>query len=315
MIFSKTCIRIVSLLIGFSQVSCNDSIEETFIASNSSIVINGFFSSQDTTRINVSLIQNMWDNSKDSFINDANVSLKVPDGTIITLGHDTSKYWRSDYKKGFYRLPSLLQYQPGIYELTVTVPGKGTVSAKDSIPIAVPLNRCVILHDSINKKYLVQANFSDPAQEKNFYSLTVNAFIYSSVWNYTSVNDSVKSTYCYKYYNVPLSTPNTYVEAPINSSLNQLIFSDKSFNGGKGVALTTALEASFQNNYMDSTVFYIQLHSISKAYYNYAISYYKQNQAEKDFYAEPVNVYSNITGGYGIFAGYSTSELKIKITK
>lgn len=257
----------------------------------------------------------MWDNSKDSFINDANVSLKIPDGTIIILNNDTSKYRSSQNNKGFYKLPFLLQYQPGIYELTVTVPGKGTVSAKDSIPKAVPLNRCELLHDSINKKYLVQANFSDPAQETNFYSLTVNAFIYSSVWSYTSVNDSVKSTYCYKYFNVPLSTPNTYVEAPINSSLNQLVFSDKSFNGEKDLALITTLEASFQNNYMDSTIFYIQLHSISNAYYNYAISYYKQNQAEKDFYAEPVSVYSNILSGYGIFAGYNTSELKVKIEK
>jgi hypothetical protein len=257
----------------------------------------------------------MWDNSNDSFLCNANVSLKIPDGTILILGNDTSKYRSSLKNKGFYKFPYKLQYQPGIYELTVSVPGKEIVSAKDSIPIPVPINRCSLFHDSINKKYLVQANFSDPVQGKNFYSLTVNAFIYSSVWNYKSVNDSSKSINCFKYFNVKLSSPNTYVEAPIYSSLNQIVFSDKTFNGKKDVDLTAVLEASFQNNYNDSTVFYVQLHSISNAYYNYAISYFKQNQAEKDFYAEPASVYSNIKGGYGIFAGYSTSEIKIKTTK
>ena len=36
---------------------------------------------------------------------------------------------------------------------------------------------------------------------------------------------------------------------------------------------------------------------------------------EIDFYVDPVSVFSNVQGGYGIFAGYNTSEKKIVYKK
>lgn len=301
-------------LIAIMHISCEDDIRETSIASNSAVIINGFMCPNDTTRINVSLIKNMWDYSKDSFICNAQVCLKTPDGSVLHLGYDTCKYHLWTSNKGFYKLPSLVPYKTGLYELSVTIPDKGTFVAKDSIPAAVPVKYCTLSYDSLQKYYSVQVHFSDPADALNYYSFSVNSFSYYTTWIYQHVGDSTEYNGCNRHYNVELSSQNTFVEAPVFSSLNQLVFSDKTFNGESDVALSAILEASFQGNY-DSTVFSIQLHSVSKAYYNYAITYYKQNQAEKDFYAEPVSVYSNIEDGYGIFAGYNTSEAKIKYVK
>lgn len=56
------------------------------------------------------------------------------------------------------------------------------------------------------------------------------------------------------------------------------------------------------------------LFSISKNYYTYALSFYKQILANKDFYSELSSVYSNIENGYGIFAAYSKSVKTVKVT-
>lgn len=148
-----------------------------------------------------------------------------------------------------------------------------------------------------------QIDFTDPASSKNYYAVSLKVIEYLS--NLSPSYPTINSNNFFK-------TSNTYVEAALPTTLFQVVFSDKTFNG-----LSQTFNLNMQTYYPyfpfnDSTIFYIKLHSISKAYYDYAISFYKQKLAEKDFYAEPVSVYSNIEGGYGIFAGYSTSEVKIK---
>ena len=50
---------------------------------------------------------------------------------------------------------------------------------------------------------------------------------------------------------------------------------------------------------------------LSPAMYQYQLSYFRQNQQLANPLAEYVNVYSNISGGLGIFAGYQSRKIKI----
>lgn len=278
--------------------ACEDDLKEDS-SSSGSISVNGFLSPQDTFRINISYLKSMWGYVKDSFVTDAKVQLILPDQSVQTMEYDSMKYLPPTWKKkGFYKAPALIPYYPGLYTLQVETAGNKTIIARDSIPAPVPLTGCSLILDTVQKKCQLQIRFSDPPERENYYAVSVNETSFD-INGGSGTHD-----------NIELSSPNTFIEAPVGGPLDQLVFSDKTFDTGTQI-VDILTPWCYGNPYgeLDSIQFDVQLHSISKAYYDYSISFYKQNQAEKDFYAEPVSVYSNTEGGYGIFAGYSTSTL------
>ena len=52
---------------------------------------------------------------------------------------------------------------------------------------------------------------------------------------------------------------------------------------------------------------YIRLYSINEEYYKYSGSYFNHLIKRNDMFSEPVQVYSNIINGTGIFSGASVS--------
>jgi len=48
------------------------------------------------------------------------------------------------------------------------------------------------------------------------------------------------------------------------------------------------------------------LSSVSEDYYKYNVTLAKYEQTQGDPFAQPVQVYSNIENGFGIFGGYSS---------
>ncbi|NLJ43797.1 MAG: DUF4249 family protein, partial [Bacteroidales bacterium] len=92
-----------------------------------------------------------------------------------------------------------------------------------------------------------------------------------------------------------------------------LIFTDKMFDGKHcSVKIYFATQAYADYNLT------ITFRSVSESYYKY-----KERQfaylfsLENDIFSgmsEPINLYSNITGGYGIFAGYSSDEKIITVS-
>ena len=80
------------------------------------------------------------------------------------------------------------------------------------------------------------------------------------------------------------------------------IFSDNVIDGENYF-----FKLSHHGLHYDGANIYIKLYSLSESYYLYLKSFYQQVEAEKDFFSEPVQVYGNIEGGRGIFAGYNVS--------
>ena len=50
---------------------------------------------------------------------------------------------------------------------------------------------------------------------------------------------------------------------------------------------------------------------IDKPFYKYVVSNEAYQAAHNNPFAEPVQVYTNITGGFGIFSGYSFSSQRL----
>jgi hypothetical protein len=295
----RTIIIFIAGMIFFIS-ACGDNMNLDSMESGK-IVVNGFLSPTDTFRINVSYVKNMWGYSPDSFISNAKLILTLPDQSKINMEYDSMKISEelfSNKRKGFYKALELVPYSQGLYTLSLETPDKKLIIAHDSIPAAVPIKEAKFFFDTINNIYQLQFQFSDLKVENRYYAVSFMDILHHNTQIFIESNHE-------------LSSPNTFIEAQIFAPLNQLIFSNKTFEAGDQMVNINFYY--FKENLVnwDSTEFVIQLHSISKAYYDYAISFYKQNQAEKDFYAEPVSVFSNIEGGYGIFAGYNTSEAKV----
>ncbi|HJW28791.1 MAG TPA: DUF4249 family protein, partial [Saprospiraceae bacterium] len=73
-----------------------------------------------------------------------------------------------------------------------------------------------------------------------------------------------------------------------------------------GVPLTFNFVDWAQDNFGLNRV-YVELRTITEAYYKYQSSLARQVIVRQDPFAEPVFIYNNIDGGYGNFSGFSSS--------
>ena len=256
-----------------------------------SVVVNGFFSSQDTFRINISMSKPAGEPATTQFLETAQVTLTLPDGLAIPVPFDSMTEYVGTKTEGFYSIAGLLPDLPGVYSLEVELQDHAKITAADSIPAPVQITGLNYFGDSASRLLQFNLSFDDPPDADNYYAISMDEYYYHE-------NDSILSE------NEEIYSYNSKVEAQIWGPLSQIIFSDKTFTE-TGQSIDFYLGYFPFSNSWDSCMVKIKLLSVSKAYYDYAISFNEQSIAEEDFYAEPVNVFNNIQGGFGIFAGYS----------
>lgn len=171
-----------------------------------------------------------------------------------------------------------------------------TISAEDNIPRNVLIDRATYLfpvyEDIYGSKFgKVSLSFQDEAKVKNYYEIVI-----------LGKDSSINHTFNVSSPVITLDNENDpYFPGTI-------LFTDELFNGQK-------LDLDiFVSSYDTPT---IVLKNISKSYYEYRksinIHFYNQNVERYDVYSmfkgDPVELYSNVTNGLGIFAGY-TQDIK-----
>ncbi len=284
------------------------------------ITVNSFFSPQDTVRVNISSVKSSTTFDQDNFINNATVYLELPDKSILMYYLDTFLYRsRISPYPGLYKLPDLIPQLPGEYKLTVQIPGEAPITAKDSIPQKVQIENASLIADTNRNETHFLLSFKDPPARQNYYSISLNTHYYGSSWY--SDSDSSGGGYYVNHvsslYNSIINAENTIVEGVVIIGLSQIIFSDEklSHTGDLTTIRVNYEDAKIRYSDYDSIVFELQLNSLSYNYYRYAMDYYNQRVADKEFYSDPVGVHSNIENGYGIFAGYNKASKKIVYSK
>nr|WKN35848.1 DUF4249 domain-containing protein [Tunicatimonas sp. TK19036] len=86
-----------------------------------------------------------------------------------------------------------------------------------------------------------------------------------------------------------------------------LFFTDELFAGKEYTIKFSMFLPSYYTRYNEqSPEYFIVLRNLNRDYYLYRKSYELQNETEDNPFAEPVPVFNNIEGGYGIFAGFSS---------
>ena len=189
---------------------------------------------------------------------------------------------------------------PGFTEAVVE-----TITPSQSQIASIQLNRHVRTNSSGEQIDDIILKLDDPT-EKNFYIVKIYSRGYNGggsvpgfpVWCVSTTDKDVEPLN-----NVDPLDPDNRFDG------NNIMMKDVNFNGGQ-----KQLKLSVQSFYMDEFVNnnrtyrpYLEVYRVTEAYFKYLKSYDAYESGRDNPFAEPANVYSNVTNGYGTFSTYTVA--------
>jgi len=301
--------------------SCEKEIEFNGEITKPLVTVNSYLIPDSTVRVIVSKSRFFLD-SKNYFerIENATMNIVVNDGYTETLKLSAGTYV-GNYKP-----------QPGdSVALLIKVPGEDEVRSSAVVPM--PSN--IISIDTLSRKEIERypaemyndsviswmthyelemgLRIKDPAQQKNFYRLSI-------LFNEEYTNFDFSNRY-YLYFNLQGVTNETSGGSLLGliGEENQKafhLFSDDVFDGKDVIILFKVNEYKMERkpgseDPTPSQISYIiNLQSLNRATYLYLKSKDASGDVVSDFFTEPVQIYTNISNGIGIF-GAITNNTKI----
>lgn len=278
----------VTLLILLTHCSCREIVTDEFPGFTPVPTVNSILIAGNPMKVHVSLAEKL-DTNQLTLVNDADISLYI-DGNY-------SEYLSPD-ENGIYFSSSIVE-PLRYYRLEVNVPGYNTITCNEILPASSPIIN--IIHTSNAGK-------------------DEEGMIYPSVTISFKTNPTER-----QYFEIVIRTLQTRNERTatlkkitdpvlLNEGLPLTIFSNE-FIRDSVYAMTINYftgSAGFSGNEPYRTTLYpliIELRSCSSNYYRFVKQKYLYEKGRyPEFLAASTNafpLFSNIPGGYGIFAGYS----------
>jgi hypothetical protein len=253
-------------------------------------------------------------------------SVRVTDATLqISKNGEIAGTFTHDID-GIYSISgATLSASPNdVFDIIVSAPGRETITASTTIPSSVEIEDIAIIDtvlinisysaldgdgnpiiiDSLIPYYAIKFTFTDPVGE-NFYSLKIN---YKDAYS--------QSFACFTTFDPTFTVNNDFNFGNENEDgsttlCDEVLFSDVTFDGQQKSMVVNiyALETAF----FEDPRFEFNLNHLSESLYQYrTTSQIQENNGDNPF-SEPVIVYSNITNGFGIFAGFSISRAIVNL--
>ena len=273
------------------------------------LVINSIFESDSVFKVHVSNSKSIVGNGSITNIIDASVLIKNTNGNVI----DSLTYQNN----GFY-IGQQYPVQNTTYKLEVNHPNYNSVNSSNEIPDSISINyidtNTVLTNgfDELEERIELTISFDDPIGIQNFY--LVESYI-TGPFRYMYDFDTTWSSYDTTL-QVEMILTDEVFQNNGNPKQNSGIFNDLLFNGQTKLL---NLEIDKQNEvYADGKEIIIKtenikfyLHNISQDYYYYLTSLELYNDRSGNPFAQPVQVFSNIENGFGIFAGAQISKMEL----
>ncbi|MFC2086499.1 DUF4249 domain-containing protein [Bacteroidota bacterium] len=283
--------------------SCEKVIDIDIPDNDRKIVINGFINPESLFSVNVSKSLNILDIREVKYLDNVTVNVYENDLFIEALNYISNGNYKSNT---FYPMAG------NNYKVEVLSPDLQTATASNTIPIN-NINEMVI--DTLFTIYETQfeantalecnISFDDPAEE-NYYWFNV-----TGQWAWYDWNPYTQEEIIYKSRgNMQFESNDPIIDSWVNESFD-FVFSDELFNG-KNIDFSVYLyEHQFYD--IDTNMLHFNIHCITKDFYLYAVTHNAHMNAQDNPFTEPVQVYTNIENGYGIFAGHSVKTDSIAV--
>lgn len=286
-------------------ISCETVVELDVPYEKPKLVVNGFFNPDSTFRI--SLYQSRFILNEGDFMGDFKT---VSDAKVIL------------YDEGGKRLAKLDETKSGIYEanikpqageeytIKVSKDGLETVTATDSIPadsarIKKYEASVGFFSDSNRRRRLALSLWIDDPSGKDFYEIygIEKSVIYTNQGD-TLVLENVLNFSSRD----PIFTDYVYYS-------DFLYFDDRLFNEKvREVTFHASLDDAYcPEGCTEKEEITVYLRKVSESYFEYKDTNALQREVGDNPFAEPVIIYNNIKNGFGIFAGFRTSEIAIEV--
>ena len=252
------------------------------------LVVNCLFETGKPFKVYVNhSVDILYNSDSSSVVDNAIVSLYGDDEPLGTISHQ---------ENGIYMNETLIPL-PGVkYRIVVSAPGYDEVWAEDTVPEPTAIDSIDFdtstYYDSEGIEYhRTGILFSDDPYSENYYEIIFQCF-------------NTKYNYFFSY------GPRNDNDRIITNEGDEIfyskicVFSDELINGQQYWLRTIDTRKIWEEKYK------INLMTISESMYRFRKSWIRHDYAKyPDVFnqMEPVTLYTNINGGYGIFAGYSNS--------
>jgi len=264
---------IVALLI---MIGCETVVDVDIPDHEPVIVANCLFSSEEDWQLHLCKSRRILDNDSFENITDATVHIYEDDEVVAILAQSAP---------GLYNLSQGSRPIPGHeYTLVVSAPGLAEVSSCDSLPIPVQIARYTV--DSAVNPENITIYFTDPPDIKNYYQVLI------------------LQEYAGSAYPIEFESDDLIFETWGGVEADEAYFED-SLISGQSYALKMRLEPFYPVDYV-----YILLLSVSESYYKYMQS---TKELDDNPFVEPLRAFGNINNGFGIFAGYTYSVVRLSL--
>ena len=281
-------------------VSCEKIIDISIPEKQRKIVLNGLVMSDRPVRINLSRSLSVLE--KDTL-----VPITGGDVRLFNGSSQIGKF--QEETGGFYSLPGFTPEVGQSYRLTASCPDLKPVEATAILPPLVPVisvDTATLTGEWGQQELRISVKFADPAGVHNIYGFGVNItykeFDYRTM-TYTG-NKLTNQAFLSGNSDRFLKDESTNVDG-------KLYFEDLLFDG---LTKTVEFGVTDYSLYQSDTVWMtVGMEQIDPSYYRYVLSYNAYQQAYSNPFSEPVQVYTNVTGGFGIFSGSSSASYTVVV--
>lgn len=282
----------IVFFLSFIIASCELVVDVDVPMKTPKITVNSFFAADSVWGVQLHKSKYVLDEGDFQPIANAAITIKQ-DGLIYeNLTHEGN---------GFYSSPSGNKPVPGKnYDIEITAPDMASVSAQSSIPDSAEVKNVVFTYKdgtttgtgSFN--FILDLEFQDNPNVENFYE--VQLFTESFFVNRQN-GDTIRF-----FFPMYIFTDDQSID---DLGSESILFSDKLFNGKE---YKLAIKGTDFNTDSKFTLYF---RTLSEDMYKYKLTSSLQNNSSGDPFAQPVHVYNNISNGFGIFAGYHSTVIKI----
>ena len=260
------------------------------------IVINSLFTNDSVWAANISRSVGVLDTTSYTNIDDAVVSIFDGNGIMVTS--------LTNQGEGLYT--SISEATPEAnesYTIEVSAPGYTAVNATNAIPSAIPIYDIDTVSSTNNNDQTIletTINFQDPPETDNYYMVEV---LIKGTW----INEWEEDTIEFREpleiscNDLNIETINSFTSGGFENTYLYIMLKDQNFNG-EDYSLTFSVINYAEIKDMD-LFGEIRLVNTSEAYFNYLKSFNMYQNTINNPFATPVQVYSNVNNGMGIFAG------------
>jgi len=278
-----------------TAISCEKIIPFTSDITESKLVVNSLFDNTQRWNIHVSKSLSVIDNAELTGVENASVIISDSIGNIIeTLLHDSG---------GFYT-GGIIPQTNNTYRIDVSANNFTSVYALETLPNNIPIlsvDTSSIININNEKELQFDINFSDPSEETNYYILGVDV----GFWEFYDLGAGFLDS-SFIEMTIPLySNDQSSNDNETNNKDGTILFEDLLFNGqNKNLSVYSYIEdISWSASPITFDYIHVNLFNISEATYLYKRSYSIHQNTSGNPFAQAVQVYSNITNGFGIFGG------------